>query len=184
LTEDPASDVLSTVAENSQEDAEMSEPPSLEDMAAMAEPTVSPGATTITIGSPGPVVFERDSEPPMWGGATGGTDIAIDPSSMPQWSGVKIEEVAELQAALQALREEVAVLKQALPMANRKGIYAATIAPATCPECGLRLNGGSLTAAKDTRYEHPFSASPNLSGAQCRHKGKRYRAPMVFLEEV
>jgi len=57
-----------------------------------------------------------------------------------------------------------------------------------CPECGLRLDGPSLTAiqgSKGANYVHPFGESPKLgAGIRCRLAGQQFKSPIVRLEFV
>lgn len=66
----------------------------------------------------------------------------------------------------------------------RNGITASVLVPVFCPECGLKIEGGSLTGINGTPYEHPFGTSPKISGQRCKYQGKKFRPPVMFLELV
>jgi predicted RNA-binding Zn-ribbon protein involved in translation (DUF1610 family) len=75
-------------------------------------------------------------------------------------------------------------IKQAAS-AQSNGVTAQLIGGTfNCPECGLRIAGPSMTGQQNALYEHPFGESAKLSGQQCRLKGQKFKAPVIYLEAV
>lgn len=92
---------------------------------------------------------------------------------------------ADLEALKETVMAEIAKLRaivEALPSVKKEGIYASALGSVNCPECGLRIDGGSPTAAQGTLYEHPFPGTAKLGWAPCKYKGRKFKAPVVFLE--
>lgn len=86
------------------------------------------------------------------------------------------QEIARLGAQL---REEL--LSVASGRSN--GISAPMVgAFFNCPECGIRIQGPSLTSQKGGLYDHGFGEAPVLGKTRCSFTGKRFKAPVIFLE--
>lgn len=61
-----------------------------------------------------------------------------------------------------------------------EGVMAPTLGPVNCPECGVRMQGGSLTGYASQVYDHGFE--PGKNGVACKYKGQKFKPPVVFLE--
>lgn len=55
---------------------------------------------------------------------------------------------------------------------------------AVCQHCGVRLNSPGITGAPTDVYQHPWEPSVKLNGAQCPHKGKRFKLAELLLTEA
>ncbi len=97
--------------------------------------------------------------------------------------------------AVEAQIEELTTIRETQPVhdpgpapVSGSGIDATMVGGMfNCPECGLRIDGPSLTAIQgsmSSNYAHPFGDSPKLSGQKCRLIGQKFKSPIVHLEFV
>lgn len=67
---------------------------------------------------------------------------------------------------------------------NGVGLLAPAFPQMFCPICKLPLVGFNPTSPRPEFYQHPFDASPALANKQCDLKGKKFKPPLLFLEEI
>lgn len=96
---------------------------------------------------------------------------------------------AALSAAIASLRQElqfdIARINDQITSAriNENGLLAEMVGGQfNCPKCGLRLGAPAMASQRGQTYDHPFDPSPRLSGIQCELKGRKFQAPIVFLQ--
>lgn len=91
---------------------------------------------------------------------------------------------AYIDQAVQGAKDEM----KSIVRTAENGISAQMVGGTfNCPECGLRIQGPSLTAQigkNQGYYEHPFDDAPRLAGQKCRLKGVKFKPPVIFLESV
>lgn len=99
-------------------------------------------------------------------------------------------QVGNLEARVRMLEAQITQAKTPAEQTGKvpEGIYATMVGGMfNCPECGLRINGPSLTAvqgSKSAYYEHPFGEAPKLNNQRCRLIGVKFKSPIVLLEFV
>lgn len=86
-----------------------------------------------------------------------------------------LDKISEQGRQIQELKAEL----RNVPFASKEGIHAMIMGNAFCPECGVRLNGGSQTGVRGTLYDHDFQA-----GSTCQYIGRKFKPPTAFLELV
>lgn len=89
-------------------------------------------------------------------------------------------QIEELRGMFNRLSAEM----KNVPGVAADGIVATSIGIVCCPKCDMRMEGGSLTGIAGSLYVHPYGASPKLNGALCEYRGRKFKAPVVFLELV